>query len=434
MPSADLYCIEEGCRRKQESDRAYEGHLCSYCGGLLEVRCCFDRSGPEDLRRLWRQRRQSDDELDRSGVWRFRELLPLLKPGTKVVSLGEGSTPLLRVPRTGRWIGSVRLRVKHEGINPTGSFKDRGMTTCITRARLLGAQAVASASTGNTAASMAAYAAQAGMRALILIPQNQVSVAKLAQALDLGVVAVEVGNSFDESFRLLRLLAPRMKLYVANSIDPFRIEGQKTIVTELLEQCDWQPPDYIALPGGNLGNTSAIGKALQELKPLGLLDKVPRLIVVQAAGANPFFHMLDDGASTLTPIVRPQTEATAIRIGAPASWPKARATLNWTNGICESVTDQEILEAKLRLAEDGVGCEPASAAPVAAIRKLHRLGKLEPGADVVAILTGHQLKDTDYILRHRVEPSGAGQRLRIEPNLTALREALQPFVHGGAAS
>lgn len=306
------------------------------------------------------------------------------------------------------------------------------MTTCISHAVDLGVPAVACASTGNTAASMAAYAARAGMLALIFVPQDRIAVAKLAQALDFGAVAVEVGENFDISFRLLREVAPELRLYLANSINPYRIEGQKTVVPEMLEQSEWEVPDFIALPGGNLGNTSAIGKGLRELKQLGLIDKVPRLVVVQAEGANPFFQMMLQGSSALEPVSDPQTEATAIRIGAPASWPKAKQALKWTNGICESVTDKEILEAKMVLAEDGVGCEPASASPLAGLRKLLQAGRIRPGANAIAVLTGHQLKDAAYILRHRLEDSPSGRRLQIEPDAEAVRTTLRTLLERNA--
>src|SRR5579883_3331558 len=244
------------------------------------------------------------------------------------------------------------------------------MTACMTRAASLGVRIVACASTGNTSSSMAAYAGRAGMKAIIFVPYRQISAAKLAQALDFGATVIEVGDTFDEAFQLLRQVASEMDLYLVNSINPFRIEGQKTIVAEMLEQRAWRPPDYIVVPGGNLGNSSAIGKGLRELKEMGFIEKVPRVIVVQAAGANPFHQMISSGSSELVPADRPNTEATAIRIGHPANWKKAQRVLEWSKGFSESVTDDEIFEAKKILAEDGIGCEPASAATVAGVRKL----------------------------------------------------------------
>jgi len=283
---------------------------------------------------------------------------------------------------------------------------------------------VACASTGNTSSSMAAYAARAGLKALLFVPYRQISAAKLAQALDFGATVVEVGDTFDQAFKLLREIAPEMGLYLVNSINPFRIEGQKTIVVEMMEQRAWRPPDFIVVPGGNLGNASAIGKGLRELKEMGFIAKVPRVVVVQAEGANPFYRLMRDGDAELRPVEKPSTEATAIRIGKPANWKKARRVLEWTGGLAESVTDEEIFEAKTLLAEDGVGCEPASAATVAGIRKLVRAGKIERHADVVAVLTGNQLKDTEYVMRHSAASEANPQRLSVEPTLEALRAAL----------
>ena len=423
MSCAYLQCIEETCRRRQDSRK--DAHSCAFCGGLLEVKYDFDQIDPEQLRHAWHQRRLSGEPIDRSGVWRFRELIPFVEPGARIISLSEGSTPLVGTRRTGWWAGPVHLTIKHQGNNPTGSFKDLGMTACITRADSRGIRMVACASTGNTSSSMAAYAARAGMKALLFVPYRQISAAKLAQALDFGALVVEVGDTFDEAFRLLREIAPEFGLYLVNSINPFRIEGQKTIVAEMLEQRAWRPPDYIVVPGGNLGNASAIGKGLWELKDLGFIEKVPQVIVVQAAGANPFYQTLRAGSPELMPVENPSTEATAIRIGHPANWKKARRVLDWTGGFCESVTDAEIFEAKTVLAEDGVGCEPASAATVAGVRKLVRAGRIERHADLVCVLTGNQLKDTEYIMRHCSEDQESRQRLRVEPDLDSLRRELE---------
>lgn len=418
-----LQCIEEACGKRQDARKV--SHLCATCGGLLEVRYDFPRFDPEETRRAWHQRRLSGEPIDRSGVWRFRELIDFLELGARIVSLSEGSTPLVGTRRAGAWAGPVHLTIKHQGNNPTGSFKDLGMTACITRAASRGVQMVACASTGNTSSSMAAYASRAGMKSLLFVPYRQISAAKLAQALDFGALVVEVGDTFDQAFGLLRAIAPELDLYLVNSVNPFRIEGQKTIVAEMLEQRAWRPPDYIVVPGGNLGNASAIGKGLRELKELGFIDKVPRVVVVQAEGASPFHQTLAAQSPELIPVESPHTEATAIRIGRPANWKKARRVLEWSGGLCESVTDEEIFEAKRVLAEDGVGCEPASAATVAGVRKLCRAGKIERHADVVAVLTGNQLKDTDYIMRHRSESEESRQRLRVEPDLDSLRRALE---------
>lgn len=427
-----LQCAEDGCHAPQHSNPA--AHACARCGGLLEVQ--YDLGGLDSaaLRRLWRERRASNDLLDRSGVWRFRELVDFLEPGASasgtVVSLSEGRTPLLDAPRAGRWAGNLRLSVKHQGNNPTGSFKDLGMTAAITRAVALGVRVVACASTGNTSSSMAAYAARAGLKALVFVPTGRISSAKLAQALDFGAFVIELGESFDQAFSLVRQVSPELGLYLANSVNPFRIEGQKTLVVEMLEQRDWAVPDYLVVPGGNLGNASAIGKGLRELREIGLIEKSPRVVVVQAAGANAFYNLMAAGGSQLTPVGQPETEATAIRIGNPANWRKARRVLEETHGLCESVTDDEIFAAKRALAEDGIGAEPASAATLAGLRKLCTAGRIQAGANVVAVLTGHQLKDTDYVIRHAGELE-SGRRIQVEAGLEPLRRALGKMLDAG---
>jgi threonine synthase len=421
MTSAFLQCIEQQCARRYPLNA--KEHQCPACGGLLDVQYDFSLIDPPALRTLWQQRKMNSAIIDQSGVWRFRELLPFVPVGAEVVSLSEGRTPLIEVNRTGEWAG-VQLSIKHQGNNPTGSFKDLGMTACITQAAILGSRVTACASTGNTSASMAAYAARAGMKAVVFVPFGKISTAKLAQALEFGAVVIEMGDNFDQAFRMLRELTDELGLYLVNSLNPFRLEGQKTIVFEILEQRDWRVPDYLVLPGGNLGNVSAVGKGLSELRQLGLIDKLPRLVVVQAEGANPFYTMIASGKDEMIP-VQPRTEASAIRIGNPVNWKKALRALRSTDGLCESVTDEQIFEAKAALAKDGVGCEPASAASVAGIQKLVRSGKVEDDADVVAVLTGHQLKDPEISIKRRSERELAQQRLHVEADIQKLRAALE---------
>ena len=423
MSTAYLQCIETSCQRRYPLDSA--SHRCTACGDLLDVKYDFALAEPGALRTTWQQRKTSGTAQDQSGVWRFREMLPFVPHGKSVVTLSEGRTPLLDVPQAGEWAGGVRVAIKHQGNNPTGSFKDLGMTACITQAALVGSRVTACASTGNTSASMAAYAVRAGMKAVVFVPQGKISAAKLAQALEFGAVVVEIGDNFDQAFHLLRELPPELGLYLVNSLNPFRLEGQKTIVLEILEQREWKVPDYIVVPGGNLGNVSAIGKGLAELQHAGLIEKLPRLVVVQADGANPFYQMLASGAAQIRPVAEPHTEATAIRIGDPVNWKKALRALNLTEGLCESVSDAQIFEAKAALAHDGVGCEPASAATLAGIRKLTRAGKIERGADVVAVLTGHQLKDPESGLRRRSEADLSRQRLQVEADPKKLRAAME---------
>lgn len=421
MTSAYLQCIEPACEQRYPLDA--KEHQCPACGGLLDVQYDFGGLDRSSLCKLWQQRKMNGAIIDQSGVWRFRELLPFVPSGIEVVSLSEGRTPLIEVTRAGEWAG-VRLYVKHQGNNPTGSFKDLGMTACITQAAILGSRVTACASTGNTSASMAAYAARAGMKAVVFVPFGKISTAKLAQALEFGAVVIEIGDNFDQAFRMLRDLTDELGLYLVNSLNPFRLEGQKSIVFEIFEQRDWQVPDYLILPGGNLGNVSAIGKGLQELRQLGFIEKLPRLAVVQAEGANPFYTMIAKHANEIKP-VQPRTEASAIRIGNPVNWKKALRALRLTDGLCESVTDDQIFEAKATLAKDGVGCEPASAASVAGLRKLVASGNVEEGADVVAVLTGHQLKDPEIGIKRRSEQELAQQRLHVEADIHKLRAALE---------
>jgi threonine synthase len=371
---------------------------CPTCGELLEI--VVDQNLPDAsaLKQIWLQRRSSYDPRDTSGVWRFREFLPDSYSASGVVTLSEGNVPLVRGQKTAQWGGLRNLWFKHLGWNPTGCFKDLGMTVGITEAKFVGAKAVACASTGNTAASLAAYAARAGLSARVYLPAGQVSHNKLAQALDFGAEVVEIDGSFDDALKAL-LGTANPDVYFLNSINPFRIEGQKTAMFELLEQFGWEVPDYLVVPGGNLGNSSAFGKAFEELNSHGFIQKVPRMVIVQAEGANPFARLWRSGSKRLQATEHPETVATAIRIGNPRSWRKALRAVEFTGGMVIDVTDEEIGEAKAMIGRDGIGCEPASATTLAGVRKLTSAGKIDPDAVVAAVLTGHALKDTDYIIK-----------------------------------
>jgi threonine synthase len=373
---------------------------CPKCGNLLEVAIEAPKIDVRELKRLWLERRMSNDSRDVSGVWRFREFLPDEYGPGGIVTLGEGNVPLVRGQKTAAWAGLNRLWFKHLGWNPTGSFKDLGMTAGMTEAKFTGATAVACASTGNTAASLAAYAARAGVAGRVYLPAGQASANKLAQALDFGAELVEIEGSFDDALNIL-LKKADPNLYFLNSINPFRIEGQKTAMFELFEQLEWRVPDYLVVPGGNLGNSSAFGKAFMELKTHGFIEKVPRIVIVQASGANPLARMWEAGAADLEAVAQPETEATAIRIGNPRSWKKALDGVRFSGGRVMDVTDEEIGEAKAMIGRDGIGCEPASATTLAGLRKLVSSGDVDRDAEVVAILTGHALKDTDYIIKSR---------------------------------
>ncbi|HLH04580.1 MAG TPA: threonine synthase [Bryobacteraceae bacterium] len=369
---------------------------CPRCGELLEVVIDSPSGDASHLKRLWLGRRSSFDPRDASGVWRFREFLPLDYGAENTITLSEGNTPVVRGQKTAEWAGVRDLWFKHLGWNPTGSFKDLGMTAGMTEAKFAGATTVACASTGNTAASLAAYAARARVTGRVYLPAGQASNNKLAQALDFGAEVVEIEGSFDDALNQL-LASKDPELYFLNSINPFRVEGQKTAMFELLERFDWRVPDYLVVPGGNLGNSSAFGKALEELKRFGFIERVPQIVIVQAAGANPLARMWEAGAKEITPVAKPETVATAIRIGNPRSWRKALHAVELSGGFVMDVTDEEIGEAKAMIGRDGIGCEPASATTLAGIRKLRAAGKLDRDVWIVAVLTGHALKDTDYI-------------------------------------
>ena len=364
---------------------------------------------------------------NRSGVWRFRELV---MPGADApVTWPEGNTPLVERDRVAEYAGVEHLTIKHEGMNPTGSFKDRGMTVAVTAAVRARASAVACASTGNTAASLAAYAAQAGIPALVFVPRGNVAAGKLAQATAYGARTLIVNGDFDGCLQLARSASRELGVYLANSVNPWRIEGQKTIVWELLEQLDWKAPDWIALPAGALGNTSAFGKALREARALGLIDAMPRLLGVQAAGAAPFAQgFVRDFAKRVT--VRAETVATAIRIGDPASWDRAVRAIRETAGVVTMVTDGEILEAKAVVDASGLGCEPASAAGIAGVRALVERGVIARDARVACVLTGHVLKDPESVSTFHAGDSGrANPPIAIEPTLadvTRILEMLAP--------
>ncbi|MEP6921481.1 MAG: threonine synthase [bacterium] len=391
-------CIDPACgARYGINERLY---VCPKCGGLLDVvGDAPEKIDAAALRSVWNERLASFNPRDRSGVWRYRELLPF-DISARVITLAEGNTPLYDAPVAASYSGLDALTLKHQGCNPTGSFKDTGMTTAVTQALVLGAKTVVCASTGNTAASLAAYAARAQLQCAILVPHGQISHNKLAQSLDYGAVVLELDGNFDDAMRVIRELAEDESIYLVNSINPFRIEGQKTVAAELLHQRGWRAPDHVVVPGGNLGNSSALGKGFRELKDRGLIDQLPRLSVVQAEGAAPFARMFASGTNSLTPVAHPETLATAIKIGAPVSWQKALREVLESDGRVITVSEQEIADAKAIIGRDGVGCEPASATTVAGIKRLVASGDIKADDDVVAVLTGHILKDTDYAIRY----------------------------------
>ncbi|HEX3250719.1 MAG TPA: threonine synthase [Pyrinomonadaceae bacterium] len=430
-------CIAPDCLAEYDIDARL--YVCSRCGGLLDVDRREETAiDPASLREIWRARKSSLDARDRSGVWRFRELLPFTD-GVEIVSLGEGNTPLYDAPRSADYCHLPQLKLKHQGCNPTGSFKDTGMTVAVTQARRLGARFVACASTGNTAASLAAYAARAELPCAIIVPGGQVSHAKLAQALDYGAKVLEIEGNFDVCMNLIRELSEDGAVYLVNSINPFRIEGQKTVAFELAEQLQWGVPDHLVLPGGNLGNSSAFGKGFRELFQSGLIDRLPHITVVQAEGAAPFARFYaDDDHTAFVNEEHPKTLASAIKIGAPVSWPKAWRAVSETGGGVITVTEQEIADAKAVIGRDGIGCEPASATTVAGIRKLARDGMIKESETVVAVLTGHLLKDTEYVMKYHsnklIAPDGSqieGTFGNAPIRVAASRDAINKVINRG---
>jgi len=369
--------------------------FCNRCGGLLEFVISGLRLDATGYKALLRTRRAAGGPLWSSGVWRFAELLPQIDT-RHVVTLHENVVPLYEA-RGGRTFAGVdRLRYLHLGMNPTGSLKDPGMTVAISAAKAEGARRAVCASTGNTAASLAAYAARAGMEAVVVVPAGAVSEAKLLQTLSYGARVIAIDGDFDSALAVVRTIDDP-QVAVVNSINPYRIEGQKCAAFVLLESLDWEPPEWIVVPGGNLGNASAFGKGMREAFELALITRLPRLAVIQAERAAPFVRAFED-RTELRP-VNARTEASAIRIGAPASWRKALRELERTNGTACSVSDDEIAAAYSAVAREGIGAEPASCAALAGVRKLCERGTIARGESVVVVLTGHILKDPAYALQ-----------------------------------
>lgn len=440
-------------------------YTCASCGSLLDVAYDWDRLPPIGSLSFFDRRLSSRNErLDYSGVWRFRELLPFA-PTEVMVTVGEGQT-LLQAPDVkalGLPLNDGRLHFQYEGMNPSGSFKDNGMTAAFTMARLLGRRRVGCASTGNTSASMAMYASltrrQDGtpMQGVVFIGAGKIAYGKLSQALDFGALTLQIDGDFDTCMKRIREAADRLDLYLMNSMNPFRLEGQKTIMYRVLEGLGWEVPDWIVVPGGNLGNSSAFGKAFIELKELGLISRLPRLAVVNAEGANTLFELYarrglrwNDGEWDSTVVNglyddmtatgrKAETIASAIEIARPVNLSKALRALDAMNGIVTEVSDEQILEEKARIGRCGFGCEPASAASLAGLRKLLSEDAIEKDARVVCILTGHALKDPDATVRYHTgietassseqanEPTGrfSNRPVRVPDDLDAICEAIE---------
>jgi threonine synthase len=441
---------------------------CGKCGGLLDIRYDWSKlPTPKNLNffeHRWSTKGSgSDGRLDFSGVWRFRELMPFYRTEADIVTIGEGRTVLQQADLLAGEIGvkAGRLMLQYEGLNPSGSFKDNGMAAAFTHARIVGAKRVACASTGNTSASLAMFASLARMRGIVFIGSGRISFGKLSQALDYGALTLQIQGDFDACLRRIRQIAvdrPQMGIYLMNSVNPFRLEGQKSIMFRVLEALDWRSPDWIIVPGGNLGNCSAFGKAFTELRELGLIQKIPRLAVINATGANTLNEIYtrqgvrwNNGQYDATAVQKlyagmdetnysPHTVASAIEISRPVNLPKALRALDVMNGVVREVSDEEILEHRALVARYGFGCEPASAASVAGLRKLLAEQVISPDESVVCILTGHELKDPNVTVKYhtgvdmksvqdlapRSEPHGnlSNPPVQVEDDLEAIIRAI----------
>ncbi len=396
-----MKCITCG----EEYDLGEIIYTCSKCGSTLEVIC-----KPDVSRDIF--------ECRRSTMWKYKEFMPV--NGSKIVSLEEGGTPFCKCQKIGDKLG-IDLYVKVEGSNPTGSFKDRGMSVGITKAVELGVDTVGCASTGNTSASLAAYAARAGKRCIVLLPSGKVALGKLAQAMFHGAEVISIKGNFDEALETVTSLALEGQLYLLNSINPFRLEGQKSIGFEVVDDLGWKSPDRIILPVGNAGNISAIWKGVSEFHEAGFMDDLPMMTGIQAEGAAPIVNAVRKGKNSIEPVNHPETVATAIRIGAPVSAQKALRAIYESDGIAETVTDDEILNAQKLLARtEGIGVEPASAASIAGLLKLVEIGEVDKGEQVVCIVTGHLLKDPNTAINACTEP------VEIEANVKALSKIINP--------
>jgi len=383
-----LQCIT--CGEKYGVDEII--YSCKRCGDLLEVKYYYEA--------LKARLKKSDWQRLPLSVWRYKDFMPIHDP-SKIVSLGEGGTGLHPCKRLGNFLGVKQLYVKNEGENPTGSFKDRGMTVGVTKATELGMNTVICASTGNTAASLAAYAAKAGLQCIVLIPFGKIASGKLAQATVYGARVVQVRGNFDQALKIvLKLSEKNRRVYLLNSVNPYRIEGQKSLAYEICDQLNNKAPDEVIVPVGNAGNISAVWKGFSEFYELGFISRLPRMIGIQSEGAAPIAQAIKTGRNEIMPVDRPETIATAIRIGSPISWRKALRAIRESKGTAERVTDREILEAQKMLAKyEGLFVEPASASSIAGLKKLVELGEIDKNEVIICVATGHGLKDPDVIMQ-----------------------------------
>jgi len=405
-------CIRPTCATRYALDATLQ--RCEACGALLDVAYDWERTPvPARLDLFDARRGNVQNPLDYSGVWRFRELIPFADPD-KILTIGEGQTQLRRCDGVADYTGmhAGGLFLQYEGLNPSGSFKDNGMTGAFTHARMVGARYAACASTGNTSASLAVFAGASGLlRAVVFVGSGKIAYGKLSQALDYGAATLQIAGDFDDAMQQVQEVCRQTDLYLMNSLNPFRLEGQKAIMYRVLEGLGWDVPDWIVVPGGNLGNSSAFGKAFMELHALGLIDRIPRIAIINSSGADTLTRLVNDHglrwndgdvddaavaafyAQMDAEERRAHTLASAIEINRPVNLDKALRTLAVTDGVVRAVPDQAILDAKAQVGAHGFGCEPASAASVAGAKLLREEGVIAPSDRVVCILTGHLLKD-----------------------------------------
>lgn len=431
MSSAYQQCIHPDC--KASFDLSQVLTACDKCGSLLDVQYDWNSlSVPSSLKQFETRWSNRLNPLDFSGVWRFRDLLPFSKE-SDIVTIGEGQTILQRNDRLAGQVGMDNgcLYLQYEGLNPSGSFKDNGMTAASTHAHMVGAKMTACASTGNTSASLAIYAGVSGLfQCVVFVGSGKIAYGKLSQALDYGAKTLQIQGDFDDALARVRELCAEHPIYLCNSVNPFRLEGQKTIMYRVLEGLGWEVPDWIVVPGGNLGNSSSFGKAFMELRQLGLIDRVPRLAIINAAGASTLDELVNEqslqwneGRSDADVIRnyyqlmdqddrRASTLASAIEINRPVNLVKALRALAVCNGVVRSVSDQDIVDARAQIAANGFGCEPASGATIAGLKQLLQEGVIGSSERVACILTGHQLKDPDLtVAYHTGDPEKRSQKL-----------------------
>ena len=447
MSHAFQQCIHPDCQATYDIGQVLTS--CPACGSLLDARYDWDRvpvpASLSEFQSRWSTRL---NPLDFSGVWRFRELLSFA-PESQIVTIGEGQTILQRNDRLGSIVGMNpgTLFLQYEGLNPSGSFKDNGMTAASTHARMVGAKMTACASTGNTSASLAIYAGVSGhFQCVVFVGSGKIAYGKLSQALDYGAKTLQIRGDFDDALARVREICDKHPIYLCNSVNPFRLEGQKTIMLRVLEGLGWEVPDWIIVPGGNLGNCSAFGKAFLELKEVGLIDRIPRLAIINAAGASTLEQLVNgselnwNAGHADRDIIgqfydtmdaedrRASTLATAIEINRPVNLVKALRAISVCNGIVRSASDQEIVDARALIAANGFGCEPASGATIAGLRKLREDGTIAASDRVACVLTGHQLKDPDLTVAYHSNNPDLHEKKLLPAGVTSTPYANAPVV------